>query len=836
MNKTIQLIAVIILLLLISSTVSAFDHTITAVALTNPTSAGRYILNQQNPITVNFTNNGTANDTNVRVSVVIRNSDNAVIYRDTQVVNIFLAGQTKEVSFLAFTPRSLSSFEVCGIALLETDEDRSDDTTCATMHIAFEANAKAISVSDPSPDDSIPAKIGFRAKGTFSNIGVRDLYDMKARMQIRRCADNTLVIQIDSTIPELIYDDGVIPFEFPSRSASYDVRKLSPGCYTVALICMQPDDGDRTNDTAFANFTVYDTTLSHDVKAVSVLSPANGTSIANPTTIPISIRFQNTGTNDESVVKVVAWVSNPKGVILYRDTSTISFLLAGAVHEVAFKTFVFPSQGNYSGSYIFSGAILLANDEYRLDDTVSSSVTLGTLQDVESVEILDPYQDEIKPGGVGFAVKVTFRTRWGTGEVLNVPVRVLIRECRDNLLRFLADTVIPKLYVDSGLFTVTFPITSGPFSTSSLPAGCYEVRAFHRLSFDGNRSNDTAKGDFTIAPYRSHNMTASIVSAPADMSHGGKLIALAVKYQNTGVNDEAAVTLIALVKDRGGNEIYRDSAFESNWKTNEVRNVGFTNFTLPDDGIYTIHGICSMAGDVWRFDDTTISHYSTGQAIDAEAVAVVYPSDDSTFIEGTSFQPIGSFRWVGGYDDKYPVPVSFEIRRCDDMMLVFEADSILDSLRIEDEVKDVVFAAIDNGWDIANIPAGCYRVAAIANMEFDGNRDNDTAYVSVSIIPTKSSDAEAIGFLSVAAYPNPFTEHTTLAYTLPQDGYVTLRMINSAGSEVKRLLQNEYLEKGMHSTLVTPRAEASGSYFIELIFTTSQGIIERILHPVLIQR
>jgi hypothetical protein len=820
MKKLIPFIALFVITTLHSSAL-AQTHNITAVAMTSPVSAGRYPVNLENTVSATFKNNGSVSDSNIIVTVVIRNPNGVSVYRDTQVVDILTSGQTKEIAFRNFTPTTLGTHQACAITILATDENVSDDTTCSSMLVHYEVDAQAVSVLVPTPDGTIPAKVGFRAKGLFAAPGVRDFYDLKVRMQVRNCSNNSLVIQIDSTIAELLYDDGNVPFEFPSRQGKFDTRNLTPGCYKIAVICTAPDDGNRNDDTAYANFEVVSTTLAHDIKGDSVLTPRNG--IQNPTTIPITMRFRNVGANDETDVMVVASVISPKGVVLYRDTATISSLTKGAAEDVTFKTFTFPAQSNYYGSYIFQGASLLATEMFTPDDTIRSSVTLGTAQDVQAVEILDPYKDEVKQGGVGFAVKVTFRTSWGTGEVLNVPVRVLIRECKDNQLRFQADTVIPVLHVDSGLFTVIFPIKSGTFNTASLPAGCYDVRAFHRLSFDGNRSNDTAKSNFTIAPFKAHNITAAAVTSPQDLSHGGKTIAIAVKYKNTGVNDETNVKLIARVTNRDGEEIYRDSMYESNWKSGEERTKGFKNLLLPLDGIYKIYGIASLSGDLSASDDTVISRYSTGQVIDAEAVEVFYPDNGMSFSRGVSFNPIASFRWAGGFDDKYPVPVSLEIRRCDNNMLVFQADSILDSLRVEDDAKEVIFPATWDGWDIANIPDGCYRIAAIAKMEFDGNRKNDTAYSTFYITPLGVNADDKTTTLQLRSYPNPFTENTTIRYLLSEDGYVNLSIRDVNGKLIRKELDNSYSTKGSHSVIINREGTTSGSYFCELTFKAMTG-------------
>ena len=835
MKNTAYIFTAIVLLILAAPSAWALEHNITAVGVVNPPNGSRSPINVPMPLTIEFKNNGTSNDSNVIVTAFVKNTSGVVVYRDTVEVSVWASGESKYISFRDFTYNQLTDYRIFGVSLLETDELHSDDTTISYLYTRYESDVKAVAVTTPTPDSIISQKLGFQPAGTFQCLGVRDNFDFKCRFQVRRCSDNSLVFQSDSILPELYYGDPPKEFKFPSKSGSFDTRKLTPGCYKAAIISLVPDDGDRTNDTAYAFFEVVATTLPHDMKADSVVTPKNGTSIPSPTSIPITIRFRNSGNNDESNVMVVASVINPKGVVLYRDTATIDFLIKGGTQDVAFKTFAFGSQSNYSGNYIFSGTVLLTNDEYTLDDTIRASVSLGTAQDVQAVEILDPFKDEVKPGGIGFGVKVTFRTSWGTGEFLNVPVRVQIRPCSENQIRFQADTVIARLHVDSGLFTVIFPMKSGTFNTAALPAGCYKVAAFHRLSFDGNRSNDTVRSNFTIAPFLSHNITATTVTAPLDRSHGGKLIAVAVKYQNTGVNDESRVKLLAIIKDRDGNVIYRDSAYESNWISSEERTKGFKNFTLPADGIYTLYGICSMAGDVSRSDDTVLSHFSTGQVIDAEAVAVVYPTPSDTMKEYTSFKPIGSFRWAGGYDDKYSVPISVEIRSCDDTSLLFyEAKATLDKLRVVDEVKEFIFPAGETYY----IPKGCYRVAIIASMEFDGNRKNDTAYSQITILPANSVRAESTSeaLTLEANYPNPFSGFTRMNYELRTSGYTTIRLIDISGKLVELVTANTFTAAGRHSFTLDGSHLPSGTYFVEMVFKDSEGKSSRVVKPIVVEK
>ena len=60
-------------------------------------------------------------------------------------------------------------------------------------------------------------------------------------------------------------------------------------------------------------------------------------------------------------------------------------------------------------------------------------------------------------------------------------------------------------------------------------------------------------------------------------------------------------------------------------------------------------------------------------------------------------------------------------------------------------------------------------------------------------------------------FPNPFNPITTIQFSLPQAGDVTLKIYNVLGEEVKTLV-NEYKEIGNHSVQFNANNLASGMY------------------------
>ena len=64
-------------------------------------------------------------------------------------------------------------------------------------------------------------------------------------------------------------------------------------------------------------------------------------------------------------------------------------------------------------------------------------------------------------------------------------------------------------------------------------------------------------------------------------------------------------------------------------------------------------------------------------------------------------------------------------------------------------------------------------------------------------------------------YPNPFNPSTTIAFSINSDQFVTLRVFNAIGEEVKTLV-NEELAVGEHKIKFDAQGLSSGFYIYRL--------------------
>jgi hypothetical protein len=140
-------------------------------------------------------------------------------------------------------------------------------TLSSTLHAQEEYDAEAIRVSYPAPGAEITQGTRFKPQAYLRSAGFIELHDIPVRVQIRRCSDMAMVFQSDTTMPDLL-DANETLMHFPSKQGTtYDVGKISPGCYKILAIARYPTDENHINDTAVSEFTVTEGSSSVDLHA-----------------------------------------------------------------------------------------------------------------------------------------------------------------------------------------------------------------------------------------------------------------------------------------------------------------------------------------------------------------------------------------------------------------------------------------------------------------------------------------------------------------------------------------------------------------------------------------
>ena len=76
-------------------------------------------------------------------------------------------------------------------------------------------------------------------------------------------------------------------------------------------------------------------------------------------------------------------------------------------------------------------------------------------------------------------------------------------------------------------------------------------------------------------------------------------------------------------------------------------------------------------------------------------------------------------------------------------------------------------------------------------------------------------------------YPNPFNPTTQISYTIPEDGFVSLKIYNTLGQQVAELV-NEFNKEGVHSVSFNAEKFSSGIYFYK-IESENNSLVKKML-------
>jgi hypothetical protein len=106
-----------------------------------------------------------------------------------------------------------------------------------------------------------------------------------------------------------------------------------------------------------------------------------------------------------------------------------------------------------------------------------------------------------------------------------------------------------------------------------------------------------------------------------------------------------------------------------------------------------------------------------------------------------------------------------------------------------------------------------YRVTAV---NLDGSRQSSSV---VNVDRTAAGASFALG----QNYPNPFTASTEISYTTPENGTVSIRVLDLTGKVVAVALEGQSVTAGQHSVRVDANELSSGTYMYEVSFTNAHA-------------
>ncbi len=106
-----------------------------------------------------------------------------------------------------------------------------------------------------------------------------------------------------------------------------------------------------------------------------------------------------------------------------------------------------------------------------------------------------------------------------------------------------------------------------------------------------------------------------------------------------------------------------------------------------------------------------------------------------------------------------------------------------------------------------------------------GDTIREGYHLAVCLDSALNSSETPLVFSLSQNYPNPFNPSTTIRFSIPDDGYATLRIFNVTGRELAVLINNRYYPTGIYSYSLNSAlyAMSSGVYFYKLDVFASMG-------------
>ena len=244
----------------------------------------------------------------------------------------------------------------------------------------------------------------------------------------------------------------------------------------------------------------------------------------------------------------------------------------------------------------------------------------------------------------------------------------------------------------------------------------------------------------------------------------------------------------------------------------------------------------------------------------ADSANSMYPtvamdSNDQIYMAYISFLPTekmvlkkkawGAADWNAGADtlltDTQVTKPYFGVDEFDSIYLVFRRDIAADTLNGLEEVAYMTSADFGVTWSEPKVlsrpnhDAGyvtltpnirstgvdvLWRESSSENV--DDEATTAVVYGRIGIVTSINNDEPAVinNFRLEQNYPNPFNPQTSIAYTLPVNGHVTLTVYNLLGQKV-RMLVNASQKAGEHSISFKAEGLSSGLYFYQL---KSEGV------------
>jgi photosystem II stability/assembly factor-like uncharacterized protein len=269
--------------------------------------------------------------------------------------------------------------------------------------------------------------------------------------------------------------------------------------------------------------------------------------------------------------------------------------------------------------------------------------------------------------------------------------------------------------------------------------------------------------------------------------------------------------------------IYYSSDGGNNWYPTNVPNINIPS--LASSGNYVYAAVPSGAG-VYRSVDNGVSwSISLQSTVDYVDVAAV----DNYAYAGSFF---GGARYSSSYGSSwsvcngFPSDASiFAIGPVGDGMVLFGTDLS----------PNWIYVSYDYGSYFTPYSEGLFENASVEaftvneTFTFAGTDYNGVwRRLRPGVVSTETNQDNPQEFHLTQNYPNPFNPTTTIKYSIPSDGYITLKIFNALGEEISTIVDG-YKETGVYEVNFEAGDLSSGIYLYRLTSNNFNEIKKMIL-------
>ncbi len=213
------------------------------------------------------------------------------------------------------------------------------------------------------------------------------------------------------------------------------------------------------------------------------------------------------------------------------------------------------------------------------------------------------------------------------------------------------------------------------------------------------------------------------------------------------------------------------------------------------------------------------------------AVVAMFNADNNEFLAASEpFKVLaGSIQFTTPREgDVFNAASDIKLRWFTPATLSFDVEYSLDNGANWTTIASAVSSAAGNiDWSIPQIPATTEE--ALVRATWNGQDDMVYGISGMFTIQTATSVEEATEFTVGTAYPNPFSEETTVEFYLPESSQVTIEMFDNKGTLVQTVAADEFMAQGLNMVTVEANELAAGVYFIQITAGDNQQMQEVII-------